>query len=167
MGISPWSLQAISKQGQHNFFKNFYLSFSLTFKFAKTDVTAEPSSTLSKSGWFLFFPKTSCKRREGVFSLKTNFISTTKDINCLSVTWSTIARKGIVGLLFEIGVETVSWLMQYTLKNGIWRPSVYLYGIWPRYQMICYYVDVYFLTMKASSSQPGQYFPISEFLVQQ
>ena len=33
--------------------------------------------------------------------------------------------------------------------------------------MICCYVDFYFLTMKASTSQPGLHFPISEFLVQQ
>ena len=29
-----------------------------------------------------------------------------------------------------------------------------------------YYAAIYFLTMKASTSQPGQYSPISEFLVQ-
>ena len=55
-------------------FPNFDLTSSLTFKFAKADVTAEPSSTLSMLKRFSFYPKS-------------------------SVTSGSTARKGIIGLV--------------------------------------------------------------------
>ena len=76
-------------------------------------------------------------------------------------------KKGIIGLLVWNRSRNSLKIDAIYLKNAVWTSSAYLYGTLPRYQMICLYVDVYFSTKRASTLQPGQYIPISEFLVQQ
>ena len=80
-------------------FRNYILSSSLTFKFAKADVTAEPSSTLSMSERFSLFPKSSCKYRQVEFSSETTSLFANIDVNCLKITSRSTARKEIIGLL--------------------------------------------------------------------
>ena len=83
---------------------NFAINFKTIpaqsfFKFAKADITAEPSSTISMSEKFSFFPKSSCTGRKRVFASDTILHFATKDVNCLSATSNSTAKKWTTGLL--------------------------------------------------------------------
>ena len=98
---------------------------------------------------------------------ETTLFFTTKDVSYLSVTSSSTARESLA-YWFEIGINGLNIDAIYFKEWSLGTINL----TWPMYQMnqinlSNYCKGVYFLAMNASSSRLGQYFPISEYHVQQ
>ena len=98
------------------FFQNFSLTSSLTFKFAKADITVEPSSTLSMLEKFSFFTKSGCKSRYGYLHQKQLCFLQLKMLIVLVLHQAQQQGRESLAYWFEIGVETASRFIQYTKK---------------------------------------------------